>query len=68
MSSAASQQQADWLVENGPRELESILRAIVYHPSTPILMADDERRSLRRKPRRRKTARRYPAKRSLGIV
>ncbi len=46
MSSAASQQQADWLVENGPRELESLLRAIVYHPSTPILMADNERHSL----------------------
>ena len=32
MPSAASQQQVTWLVENGPRELEALLRAIVYHP------------------------------------
>src|ERR1035437_9162756 len=30
------------LVENGPRELELLFRAIVYHPSVPILLADDE--------------------------
>ena len=30
-----------WLVENGPRELELLFRAIVYHPSTPILITDD---------------------------
>jgi len=46
MPSAASQQQATWLVENGPRELEALLRAIVYHPSTPILIADNDRHSL----------------------
>jgi formate hydrogenlyase transcriptional activator len=46
MPSAASQQQATWLVENGPRELEALLRAIVYHPSTPVLIADDDRHSL----------------------
>jgi PAS domain S-box-containing protein len=34
---------ACWLLENGPRELESLFRAIVYHPSVPILIADDER-------------------------
>jgi PAS domain S-box-containing protein len=34
---------ADWLLENGPRELESLFRAIVYHPSVPILIADNER-------------------------
>src|ERR1017187_2007912 len=28
---------ARWLVENGPRELELLFRAIVYHPSVPIL-------------------------------
>ena len=33
---------ARWLVENGPRELELLFRAIVYHPSVPILLADDE--------------------------
>ena len=32
-----------WLVENGPRELESLFRAIVFHPSAPILIADDDR-------------------------
>ena len=46
MSSAATQEQATWLIENGPRELESLLRAIVYHPSTPILIADNDRHSL----------------------
>src|SRR5664279_2811282 len=38
-----SQPQAQsWLVENGPRELELLFRAIVYHPSVPILLADGE--------------------------
>jgi PAS domain S-box-containing protein len=32
-----------WLAENGPRELELLFRAIVYRPTTPILIADDER-------------------------
>src|ERR1035437_5297928 len=31
-----------WLVENGPRELELLFRAIVYHPSVPILITDDD--------------------------
>jgi PAS domain S-box-containing protein len=44
MQPAGSERQAaDWLQENGPRELESLFRAIVYHPSVPILIADDER-------------------------
>lgn len=34
---------ARWLAENGPRELELLFRAIVYHPATPILLADDGR-------------------------
>ncbi|MFN0102451.1 MAG: sigma 54-interacting transcriptional regulator [Bryobacteraceae bacterium] len=34
---------APWLLENGPRELESLLRAIVFHPSSAILIADDDR-------------------------
>src|ERR1035438_3933562 len=33
---------ARWLVENGPKELELLFRAIVYHPSAPILITDDE--------------------------
>ena len=36
-------QGVDWLLENGPRELELLFRAIVYHPSVPLLIADDER-------------------------
>jgi formate hydrogenlyase transcriptional activator len=37
---------AGWLTENGPKELESLFRAIVFHPSAPILLADDDRHSL----------------------
>jgi len=33
---------ARWLVENGPRELEILFRAILFHPSTPILITDDD--------------------------
>jgi len=32
-----------WLAENGPKELERLLDAIVFHPSAPILLADDDR-------------------------
>lgn len=32
-----------WLLENGPRELESLLRSIVFHPSSAVLIADDDR-------------------------
>lgn len=43
MSSAGSESPAArWLVENGPRELELLFRAIVYHPSAPILLTDDD--------------------------
>ena len=43
----ASQPQADaWLAENGPKELELLFRAIVFHPSAPILLADNDRRYL----------------------
>ena len=31
-----------WLVENGPKELELLFRAIVYQPSAPILIADND--------------------------
>jgi PAS domain S-box-containing protein len=36
-------QSAEWLLEHGPRELELLFRAIVYHPSVPILVTDDDR-------------------------
>ena len=31
-----------WLNENGPKELELLFRAIIYHPSAPILITDDQ--------------------------
>ena len=43
MYSAGSQAQTTrWLVENGPKELELLFRAIVYQPSAPILIADND--------------------------
>ncbi len=30
-----------WLSEHGPRELQLLLRAIVFHPSAPLLITDD---------------------------
>jgi formate hydrogenlyase transcriptional activator len=47
MGSAGSQSPvAGWLVENGPRELELLFRAVVYHPSAPILVADNDGKTL----------------------
>jgi PAS domain S-box-containing protein len=43
-STASQPQSARWLAENGPKELESLFRAIVFHPSAPILIADNDRR------------------------
>src|SRR5271170_5249401 len=37
-------QAARWLQENGPRELELLFRAIVYHPAAPILITDNDRK------------------------
>jgi formate hydrogenlyase transcriptional activator len=38
----ASQPQAiRWLTENGPKELELLFQAIIYHRCTPLLIADD---------------------------
>jgi PAS domain S-box-containing protein len=41
---ASQPQSDDWLVENGPQELERLFRAIIFHPSAPILLADNDRR------------------------
>jgi len=41
---ASQPQAAGWLVEHGPKELESLFRAIVFQPSVPILLTDNERR------------------------
>jgi formate hydrogenlyase transcriptional activator len=44
LASQGSQTQASpWLLENGPRELELLFRTIVFHPSAPILIADNDR-------------------------
>ena len=40
---ASQPQVASWLTENGPKELEHLFRAIVFHPSAPILLADNDR-------------------------
>src|SRR3984893_7318281 len=41
----ASKQAGGWLVENGPKELELLFRAVVFNPSAPILLADNDRSS-----------------------
>ena len=41
MSSVGSQSARSWLAENGPKELEFLLRAVIYHPSDPISITDD---------------------------
>jgi PAS domain S-box-containing protein len=46
MRSAGVQQQAGWLVENGLKELELLFRAVLYHRSQPILIADSDRNYL----------------------
>ena len=33
----------NWLTKNGPKEIESLCRAIIFHPSTPVLITDDLR-------------------------
>src|ERR1700675_2455960 len=44
LGAGASQPEATrWLVENGPKELELLFRAIVFHPSAPILITDNDR-------------------------
>ena len=40
MSTAAA--ATPWLMENGPRELEKLFRAVVFYPSSPILVVDDD--------------------------
>jgi formate hydrogenlyase transcriptional activator len=43
-SRASRLQSARWLAENGPKELESLFRAILFQPSASILLADNDRR------------------------
>src|SRR5579872_2396116 len=42
---ASQPQAARWLVENGPKELELLFRAVLFHPSAPILLTDSDRQS-----------------------
>ncbi len=42
---ATSPNSGKWLREHGPEQLELLFRAIVYYPSAPILIADDQRQS-----------------------
>ena len=47
MSSAASTSaDTNWLMKNGPRELELLFRTIIFYPSAPIIIADDEGKSM----------------------
>jgi hypothetical protein len=44
-SGVASEPQAySWLVEDGPKGLELLFRTIVFQPSAPIPVSDDDRR------------------------
>jgi len=43
---ASQSQVAGWLAKNGPKELEGLFRAIVFHPSVPLLLADNDRHNL----------------------
>jgi PAS domain S-box-containing protein len=42
--SPVAEARRSWLVENGPKQLELLFRAIVFHPSAPILLTDNDRR------------------------
>ena len=43
---ASQSQAASWLAQHGPKELELLFRAIVYHPTTPLLIADEKGASM----------------------
>jgi formate hydrogenlyase transcriptional activator len=45
-SAASTHEPSGWLVEDGLKELEQLLRAVLSHQSEPILIADDERHCL----------------------
>ena len=35
-----------WLAQHGPKEIELLLRAVIFHPTASVLLADDDRRYL----------------------
>jgi len=43
-TTASRPRSARWLAENGPKELESFFRAVLFQPSASILLADNDRR------------------------
>ena len=43
--SGSHSNSAAWLHENGPKALELLFRAVVFHPSAPILITDDKGKS-----------------------
>jgi formate hydrogenlyase transcriptional activator len=45
LNSTSQRRPPRWLAENGPKELELLFRAIIFQPSAPILLADDDRLS-----------------------
>jgi formate hydrogenlyase transcriptional activator len=44
-SAISSLKGSEWLLENGPAELELLFRFIVFHPTLPILIVDNDRKS-----------------------
>jgi len=46
MGSPGVQKQPGWLAANGLKELELLFRAVLYHPSQAILIADNDRNYL----------------------
>ena len=47
MHSAASEQEtSSWLMSDGLKELELLLRAVLSHQSEPIVISDDDRCSV----------------------
>ena len=47
MSGILSEQKTiPWLAKHGPKEIELLLRAVLFHPSAPVLLADNDRRYL----------------------
>jgi PAS domain S-box-containing protein len=42
----AERKPIPWLANHGPKEIELLLRAVLFHPTASVLLADDDRRYL----------------------
>jgi hypothetical protein len=42
----SEQKTIPWLAKHGPKEIELLLRAVLFHPSAPVLLADNDHRYL----------------------